>query len=70
MATTQIINANFVIGLDRSSTMVGFALREHPELPWLVYQGDPEHRTFVGHVEPSIPEVLQRKLILAMVEVL
>lgn len=66
VSDVRVQDKNRVVSLNRSGEVVAHALRVNPELPWIVYQG----KVFAAHVEPTLPEVVQRKLILAMLEAL
>lgn len=61
MSDVRIQDKNRVVALDDSGEVVAHAWRATEELPWLLYRG----KLFVGHIEPTIPEVMQRKLVLA-----
>lgn len=61
VSDVRIQDKNRVVALDNSGEVVAHAWRATEELPWLLYRG----KLFVGHIEPTIPEVMQRKLVLA-----
>lgn len=64
----QVVNANCVIALDDNEKLRGEARRHSPGNPWIIKKVDLIKMTFVGRITGKLPEVLQRKLVIAMLK--